>query len=231
MKAFFNKVRVLNLVSLALNIVNVILVTYAIVGFFVYDFSGTNMPVAGVTCFRYFTNLSNILCAVMSAIVCVFNVKALVSGKNEEPKWASICKFLSTVGVSVTFLVVVFFLGPTQGYDLMFAGPCIYLHCICPLLAIISYAVCEFNNKLKFVETLYGIIPTVLYGIVYFIMVMILGQEKGGWEDFYGFATVIPWYASIFIMPIATYVIAIGLHFLQAGFRKLISGKEKPAEE
>ncbi len=226
MKEFFTKTRILHLISLCFNLANIILVIYSIVGFFTLDYSDSNMPVAGVTCFRYFTNLSNMLCAIMCAIVIPFNIKTLISGKDEEPKWAAICKFLSTVAVSVTFLVVVFFLGPTQGYDLMFAGPCLYLHCICPLLAIISYAVCELQNKLKFVETLYGIIPTIAYGIVYFIMVMILGQEKGGWEDFYGFATVIPWYASIFLMPIATFVIAVALHYLQVGMRKLICKNE-----
>lgn len=222
MKKFFNKIRVLNIISLILNLTIAVIVIRSIIGFFIDDYSNTNMAVQGVECFKYFTILSNLLCAVMCLTVVPFNLKAIVSGKNEELKIISILKFLSVVAVTITFLVVVFFLGPTQGYEKMFAGSCLYLHLICPLMAMISYIVCENKNKLKFIETLYGLIPLILYGIVYFIMVVGVGENNGGWADFYGFATVIPWHISIIIMPCAGFIISLGVHYMQELFRNVL---------
>ena len=45
----------------------------------------------------------------------------------------------------------------------------------------------EKIEDFKFKNTILGIISTILYGIVYFIMVVLVGEANGGWPDFYGF--------------------------------------------
>jgi len=207
------KTRVLNSFSLILNILNFALVAYAITMFFNGTVQNTNMDVAGKYCFRFFTNLSNILCALVSLFVIPCNIIAIIKGEDKEAKWIHILKFLSTTAVTVTFLTVVLFLGPTQGYDIMFSGPCLYLHALCPIFAILSFVLFELKNDMKFIESLYGLIPTILYAILYLVMVLI--TEK--WPDFYGFKTVIPWYVSVIAMPLATFAFAAILF----GLRKL----------
>lgn len=170
-----------------------------------------NMEVMGATCFRYFTVLSNVLLAVTSVFVLIFNMKSIKSGKEEMPLWASTCKLVGTTAVTVTFLTVLVFLGPTQGYDKMYDDIGLYLHLINPLLAILS--ICFFNGGFKIPASLasLGVVPTAVYGAVYAVMVLIVKK----WEDFYGFATVIPWYISIPAMLLVTFGICQGLNLLR----------------
>jgi len=224
MKPHVQKTRLLQSFSLILNILNVVFVAYAMSMFFTGYVTNTNMDVAGKYAFRFFTNLSNIFCAVTSLFVIPFAYKAVLTGKDDTPKWVTILKFTGTTAVTVTFLTVVLFLGPTQGYDIMFDGPCLWLHALCPIFAILSFAVCELKNDMKFVESLYGIIPTCLYAILYLVEVLILEN----WPDYYGFATVIPWYVSLIMMPIATFGFAVLLFFFKKGMKKLLV---KPVKE
>ncbi len=189
-----------------MNAANVILVTISVLGFFVTTGSG-NMQVAGVKCFMFFTIDSNILAALASVFMCFFSIKILKRENAEIPKWLSVFKFIGTTAVTVTLLTVIFFLGPTMGYALMFAGSSLFLHLINPLLCIISYVFLENSNKLPLKFSLLGILPTLLYGLVYVVMVVFTQK----WQDFYGFNTGGFWYISLPVMLIATYLFAICL--------------------
>ncbi|MBQ9227751.1 MAG: hypothetical protein IJ168_02870 [Eubacterium sp.] len=195
-----------NLLSLFFNAVNVVLVLFSMIGFFISTGSG-NMQVAGVKSFMFFTIDSNILAAFASACMVVLNLKHIKEKTVNIPKWLSLLKFVGTTAVTVTFLTVIFFLGPTMGYSLMFAGSSLFLHLIDPLLCIISYTLFERSPVLPTKYSLLGILPTVLYGAVYVIMVVI--TEK--WPDFYGFNTGGFWYVSLPVMILATYLFAICL--------------------
>ena len=49
-----------------------------------------------------------------------------------------------------------------------------------------------------------ALIPVLLYAAVYIIMVVVIGEENGGWNDFYGFATRVPlWVSALVILPSA----------------------------
>lgn len=172
---------------------------------------GANMQTTGTDCFRYFTVDSNILLALTSLLALVFNMKSLKSGKEEMPLWVSTCKLIGTTASTVTFLTVLAFLGPTQGYGKMFEGIGLYLHLINPVLAILS--ICFFNGGYKIPAKLacLGVLPTAVYGAVYAILVVVVKT----WEDFYGFATIIPWYVSIPVMLLFTLGICEGLNLLR----------------
>lgn len=195
-----------NIFSLISNVLNVIFVTASIVGFFVATGSG-NMQVAGAKCFMYFTIDSNILAAVSSLCMCVFSVAHIKDDKLEIPKWLSLFKFVGTTAVTVTFLTVIFFLGPTMGYGLMFAGSSLFLHLINPLLCIISYVCFEKSAELPTKYSLLGLLPTAIYGVVYVTMVVFLQK----WQDFYGFNVGGFWFISLPVMLAATYLFAICL--------------------
>ena len=56
---------------------------------------------------------------------------------------------------------------------------------------------------MKVRQSLWALIPVAIYATVYFIMVVVITAERGGWEDFYGFATRLPlWIPVTLIMPL-----------------------------
>ena len=140
---------------------------------------GRWQPRKGLKSFRYFTVLSNALCAVAALAVAVGGLRG---GPSEG---VLRFKYLGTVSVTVTMLTVLLFLGPTQGYGAMLRGTSAYMHLIGPLLAIASY--CAFEGRgMALGEAMSGVIPVLAYGAVYLYMV-ILAPEQRRWEDFYGF--------------------------------------------
>lgn len=118
-----------------------------------------------------------------------------------------------------------FFLSTIYSFKMMISGNCFFLHLITPLLAIIACTVFEADEKMSFKELFSGLIPTVVYGAVYIVMVLILGKESGGWEDFYSFNSGIlenKWYLSIVIMLLATFLISLALRAINNGTARQI---------
>ena len=70
------------------------------------------------------------------------------------------------------------------------------------------------DKRLRFRDTLLALIPVLIYAIIYVVMVVVIGEEKGGWNDFYGFLTRLPmWIPMAAIMPV-TFLIALGIRAL-----------------
>ena len=129
----------------------------------------------GLKAFRFFTVLSNALCAMSALLMIVAPSPA-----------ALLLKYLGTASVTVTLMTVIFFLGPTQGgYGKLLSGGNLYLHLIGPLLAIISFCFFE-KRELSFRAALLGMVPVLAYGAVYLYKVLFAPPRKR-WEDFYGF--------------------------------------------
>ena len=153
---------------------------------------------------RFFTLLSNLLSAFASLVALFF----LRNGGLPHGVW--LLKYLGTASVTVTFLTVMVFLGPTMGYKSQLEGWSFYLHVIGPLLAIISFCFLERIWPLSFAVALLGLLPVVLYGILYLYKVVITKQ----WEDFYGFNKNGKWKISFSAMVIGTFLVCILLWLL-----------------
>ena len=194
------------IISLLANVALIVLVADSVIHYLHKGGQG-NMEGAGSVCFRYFTNDSNILCALCCAPLIFFGVKGLASGSYDIPKWALLLKFTGTVAVAVTMMTVLVFLGPTQGYGKMFAGKNLYLHLVCPLLAIVSLCLTEGSAPVSFSESLLGLLPTLVYGLVYAILVLV----KKVWPDFYGFNRGGLWYVSCAALPVGTLALCLAL--------------------
>ena len=208
-------------VSLTANLLTAALVAYAVLSYFWFpDGSG----VVGATCFRYFTIDSNVLCAAFAVLLAVYQFRALRG--REIPRFAVVCKYVGTVAVCVTFLTVVVFLGPTQGYGKMFAGAGFWLHLVCPLLAMASFCLTEAGEDIWHPALWLGLVPTALYGVLYLTMVIFIGAERGGWVDFYGFNIGGLWQISFAAMLALTVGIAFGL----CALRRLALRKMKNSE-
>ena len=157
----------------------------------------------GIVVFKYFTVLSNVLCALAALLMCFF----------PEPNWAWLLKYVGTAAVTVTMLTVLLFLGPSLGYRDLLKGPDFCLHLLNPLLALVSF--CGFERRgLSFGAAMLGLIPVVLYGLVYLNKVVLVPEDKR-WEDFYGFNKDGNWPIAFSAMVVAAFLICLGLMALQ----------------
>lgn len=118
----------------------------------------------GLGAFKYYTVLSNVFCA----LSCLCSAICFIIRKNYElPSWLYIFRLMGSSAVSVTFLVVLFFLGLIYGYRLMFTGVSFWLHLVCPVLAIISQILLRQAKPMPFGTSFWGIAPTFVYGVFY----------------------------------------------------------------
>lgn len=175
---------------LLLNAANVLIVTGCVIrGWMISD------PKYNV--FRYFTTLSNMLCAAASVVLVVFAAIGTI------PEWAVLLKYVGTVAVTVTMLTVFLLLGPvSHDWKMLLSGSELFLHLICPVLALVSYIVFEKIDMSAWVIAL-GVVPVLLYGALYLQKVIYSPEEKR-WSDFYGFNANGKWPLSYALMLLGT---------------------------
>ena len=110
----------------------------------------------------YYTIESNIF-LLISTILYLITI-------NNVPKIVQLLKYSSTLSVFITFLVVVFVLYPMYDFNFQFMfldGPNLYMHVLCPVLAIISFIFFDSNeieNSLK--NNLRSLYFTIIYAII-----------------------------------------------------------------
>ena len=172
-----------------------------IAGFFRKD--GSFRVSNGASAFRYFTVLSNVLCAAAALLMCAA----------PSLPWVWTLKYMGTAAVTVTMLTVFLFLGPKQGYKKMLTGANLYMHLVTPLLAILSFT-CYEKRGMTFATALLGVLPVLLYGILYLYKV-IHAPEAKRWEDFYGFNKGGKWPISMAAMMAGSFAVSMAFLFLQ----------------
>ena len=139
-------------VSIALSIIIIILEIIALI--VCYNSFGINLA--------YYTIDSNIF-LLISTILYLLTI-------NNVPKIVQLLKYSSTLSVFITFLVVVFVLYPMYDFNFQFMfldGPNLYMHVLCPLLAVISFIFFDSNeieNSLK--NNLRSLYFTIIYAII-----------------------------------------------------------------
>ena len=155
----------------------------------------------GLKAFRYFTVLSNAFCALTALAMAIGQLRGAVS-----PLLLTF-KYLGTASVAVTLLTVFLFLGPTQGYRALLSGDSFYMHLAGPLLAIGSFCFLE-KRDMTMATALTGLLPVLLYGVVYLNKVVYAPQEKR-WEDFYGFNRGGKWPVAFGAMLVGTAAVCL----------------------
>ncbi len=180
-----------------------------------YDQDFDNM---GLRTFCMFTVNSNIFEGIAMLMALPYTIDGLRKGHYHLPNWCVNLMYSSTTAVALTFLVSLFILAPFKGFRLIFSGSRFFLHAVCPILAILTFIffICDHFVTIK--EIAWAIIPVVLYGLVYFVMVVVIGEERGGWNDFYGFATKVPLWVSLVVITPLTFGTAA---LLRLGHNKL----------
>ena len=191
-----------------LNILIALITLIIVVSFFRKE--GQWVPERGKFALRFFTTLSNILCAA----ACLLTALAINAGG--IPEWIWMLKYIGTAAVTVTMLTVLFFLAPTFGkgaLKVLLSGTDLFMHLITPLLALVSFCVFE-KRGMTFCQSLWGMLPVVLYGPVYLYKILFALPEKR-WDDFYGFNKQGKWPVAFTGMVLGTFLICMGLMALQ----------------
>ena len=67
----------------------------------------------------------------------------------------------------------------------MYSGINSVLHFVVPIIGFVSVVFLEKGADLKVAESLYGAVPMVIYGIVYYILTIPVYHMSGEWNDFY----------------------------------------------
>ena len=147
---------------------------------------------------RYYTTLSNLLCAVGALAVAVCRLAGTA------PQWVLVLKYVGTVSVTVTMLTVFFFLAPHAGFKELLSEQDFFLHLLCPVLALVSHFLWDRPDA-PFGIVWLGVLTVVLYGIVYLYKVLKAPEEQR-WKDFYGFNTNGLWKVSYICMTVAAAV-------------------------
>ena len=173
-----------------------------------------NFDHMGLRTFCMFTVNSNILCAAAMAMVIPYTLDGLRTHNYHMPRWIVDLVYMGVTAVALTFLVSLFVLSPAKGFVLIFTGSRFFLHGLCPILAIVAFCFFMSEKRLTIRDSLLALIPVLIYAVVYYVMVAVLGEEKGGWNDFYGFLSRLPhWIPLTAIMPL-TFLIATGIRVL-----------------
>ena len=173
-----------------------------------------NFDHMGLRTFCMFTVNSNILMAATMALVFPYSLDGLRKHNFHLPRWVVNLVFMGVTGVALTFLVSLCVLAPVKGFMLIFTGSRFFLHGLCPILAILAFCFFISEQRITFWETFYTLIPVFTYAVLYYVMVVVIGEEQGGWNDFYGFATRIPvWIPMVAILPL-TFLIATVIRVL-----------------
>ncbi len=166
----------------------------------IYD---ENFDHMGIRTFCMFTVNSNILAGLAMLLCIPYTVDGLRTGYYHLPDWVVVAMHAAVTAVSLTFLVSLCILAPVKGFVLIFTGSRFFLHGVCPILSILTFCCFICSHLVRPKEMLLALVPVLLYAAVYLVMVVFIGEEHGGWNDFYGFATRIPvWVSLTAILPL-----------------------------
>ena len=168
-------------------ILNIIIFIFEIIAVLFIFFDTSETEVSNVKAFKTFTVQSNMLLGITSLVFAIFEILYLKKEK-QIPQFLFLFKYVITIALFLTFLTVAIFLSPIQqiygdGYFSLFLKGNLFMHLLCPILAIISFSFFEKFYKISFKQSFLVIIPTLLYGIIYFLNVIVLKN----WNDFYAF--------------------------------------------
>lgn len=185
--------------------------------------NGDNMK--GLGFFRAFTMDSNILAGIVSLAIAIMIVINIYKKQEKLPRALVILQFVAATAVGLTFVVAATFLAPQkvlegESYFITFSQDMFFFHFLNPLLAIGAFIVGEKDYSFSRKEILFGLIPAIIYSVVYAICVVYTKV----WEDFYGFTfggkrhTIVPVSVVIYLVSylIGTLLVKLKNKYVEA---------------
>ncbi len=206
-------------ISFFINIIIVLMVIFACIVMFtgIKFMYGKDLALnlSSIEMFKFFTVDSNILMGIAALIFSFEQIKLLKNKtKAIDSKFYKLY-FMGVSAVSLTFFITFAYLGSIAEYGLksLLMNSNLFFHLIIPVVSIINFIIFERTNKLTFKSTIYGIIPTLIYGI-YYLTNVLMHVENGKVSPKYDFYFFVQGgiKTAIFVIPIVyliSYVIGL----------------------
>ena len=131
----------------------------------------------------YFTMISNTMAAISVAFVIPFAVEGIRKSRFILPEWVSVLLFVSTSSISTVLVLI--------ACMLRYAPPD----------KTIGYG--------GLYDRILACLPFCIYMILYYIMVVVVGKERGGWDDIYEITDYINPFAGILIGTVVAYTMSL----------------------
>ena len=183
--------------------------------------SDGNLTPESTNFLMFFTVDSNILLAIGSLILIVFEVMIFLNKREDIPLWAYIVKYIAVCATTLTFLTTVLYLSPLLGKNFwkLFLNNNLFYHLICPVLGIVSLIFFEAKEKMNWKVSFFAVVPMALYSIYYIINVYthLDNGKVNPRYDFYYFASNGVFIAIIMVifLLLLTYGSALLLYYLR----------------
>ena len=163
---------------------------------------------------HYFTVQSNLFSAVTAAFMMPYAVEGIRKKRFSLPRWIVLLQYASATCVAITMMTTLLLLLPLKGAAAV-SGTDFWLHLVTPLSTVILFQCVESGKPFTRTETFLIQIPYWCYLLVYFVMVVVIGKERGGWSDFYMMTVFCPVWVSALVMLSLGAGVAFVLRILQ----------------
>lgn len=174
-----------------------------------------DVPEAGIGTTRMFTTLSNILVAIASLLIIPYSIDGLRKNNYHLPRWIVDVLYIGTFCAALTFIISATIISIAQGfYTSMINKTNLFFHLINPLFAIVLFTFVNSDHNISFKKSFIPLIPVTIYGIVYVIMAILIGEANGGWRDVYEFNTFMPWPITIILIAALSFGISNLIRYL-----------------
>ncbi len=163
---------------------------------------------------HYFTVLSNFLSAIGAAFMIPYAVEGIRKKRFVLPRWVVLFQYSGATCVAVTMVTSLALILPTQGSTAV-TGTNFWLHVVTPILTVVLFQCVETGIAFTRRDSLIVLIPYWVYMAVYYVMVILIGKERGGWSDFYMTRAYWPLWVSLVLMLAMGFVISAVLRVVQ----------------
>lgn len=183
--------------------------------------------------FTYFTNLSNIFLDIVLLLFIYFDIELLISKgeRDYRSNAAYIVKYMATISITLTCLIYISFLAPTNENGFIYAyltngAGSLCVHMVGPVLGIIDYFLFDYRYISSKKHALFATIPPLVY-VVFVVILSSCGIRWGTKHapyNFLNFGAPTGWFGfdlslfsyetlgiGVFYMIIALFIIFSGL--------------------
>ena len=164
--------------------------------------------------FHYFTVNSALFSSIGAGFMIPYALEGIRKKRFVFPKWITLFQFAGAICTTMTMIFSIFFIFPTQGVEMAFGGPNFWMHTVCPLLSLVLLFSVEIDRTLSKKDVFICMIPFIVYSFFYIYNAILLGEELGGWRDFYMFVAWIPAAFSLPMVYVFFFFIAFGVRHI-----------------
>ncbi len=164
---------------------------------------------------HYFTFLSNLLNAIGAAFMIPYAADGITKKRFSVPRFVALFQFAGVTCVTITMVTTLCIIIPVQGVEFALADSGFWLHLVCPLCTLVLFQCIETGISLTRKEGLIVLVPYWAYMLLYYIEVIIIGKENGGWSDFYMTQAFWPAWVSLILMLALGFIVFLLLLKMQ----------------